>query len=247
MTATPGSTANPPDGGPAARVIRFSLAERSLHWVHTLGFFGLLVTGVALYLPSLTNAFGSRAAMKAAHLAIAGAWAVGLLVVVACADRGRLRRTQLELQSLGGADTAWLRRRPSAQGRFNAGQKLHTLVQVAFAVLFVLTGGLLLAGEAQNALRLAGTLLVHDGLTVLATVAVLGHLYLALVHPSTRPALMGAVTGAVSADWARRHHAGWKATTELAGRSSRPAVSALLVLAALATGVATVLLIRATG
>ena len=41
-------------------------------------------------------------------------------------------------------------------------------------------------------------------------VLLVGHLYLALIHPATRHALRGMTVGTVREDWARRHHAKWK-------------------------------------
>jgi cytochrome b subunit of formate dehydrogenase len=38
---------------------------------------------------------------------------------------------------------------------------------------------------------------------------VLGHLYLALIYPSTRHALRGMATGNVRRDWAWEHHRKW--------------------------------------
>jgi cytochrome b subunit of formate dehydrogenase len=38
---------------------------------------------------------------------------------------------------------------------------------------------------------------------------VIGHLFLALVWPTTRPALRGMVRGDVDAEWAREHHSKW--------------------------------------
>ena len=38
---------------------------------------------------------------------------------------------------------------------------------------------------------------------------VLGHLYLALIYPSTRHALRGMTTGSVRRDWAWQHHRKW--------------------------------------
>jgi formate dehydrogenase subunit gamma len=38
-----------------------------------------------------------------------------------------------------------------------------------------------------------------------------GHLYLALIHPTTRHSLHGMTHGDVRQDWAERHHARWVA------------------------------------
>jgi formate dehydrogenase subunit gamma len=38
----------------------------------------------------------------------------------------------------------------------------------------------------------------------------LGHLYLAVIHPTTRHALRGITVGTVSEEWATAHHSKWK-------------------------------------
>jgi cytochrome b subunit of formate dehydrogenase len=40
-------------------------------------------------------------------------------------------------------------------------------------------------------------------------VLLVGHLYLALIYPSTRHALRGMTTGSVRRDWAEQHHKKW--------------------------------------
>ena len=41
-------------------------------------------------------------------------------------------------------------------------------------------------------------------------VLLVGHLYLALIHPATRHSLRGITLGDVRVEWARRHHAKWR-------------------------------------
>ena len=43
----------------------------------------------------------------------------------------------------------------------------------------------------------------------LSVVIVVGHLYLSLIHPTTRHALRGMTLGTVREDWARTHHSKW--------------------------------------
>lgn len=74
-----------------------------------------------------------------------------------------------------------------------------------------MSGALLWLGERDTDLRFPGTIVLHDGAMFVAVALVLGHLYLALVHRSTRPALRGIVLGDVDAGWAARHHAKWAA------------------------------------
>lgn len=193
-------------------VQRFGGTERLLHWTHTLGFLAMLGTGLLLYLPGLTEVLGGRPAAKAAHLGASIGWMVAMAAIVLLGDRRRLRVTLSEIDHFDQDDREWLRRRGKGvpQGRFNAGQKLHTVVQAGFAVLFIGTGTLLWLAERVNGLRMPGTIVVHDASMYLAVALLLGHLWLALVWPPTRHAMRGIVRGTVRASWAAQHHAKWR-------------------------------------
>lgn len=230
-TATPGSAAaTAPEG---ELVARFGRTERTLHWVHALSFFGLTASGLILYLPGLSALVPDRPLVKAIHLAVAALWLTALAAIAVAGDRRQLRATRRELERFTDDDLRWLRAGKVPSGRFNAGQKVHATLQAAFAVLFTVSGVLLWLGERNTTFRLSGSLAVHDVTMFVALAMVAGHLFLALVWPSTRPALRGIVQGSVSARWARIHHAAWRALpvgAESAG-GKRPSAAALAVLA----------------
>ncbi|WP_249011816.1 cytochrome b/b6 domain-containing protein [Conexibacter sp. DBS9H8] len=229
---------------------RFTATERVLHWIHAAAFGVMLASGVTLYLPALAGVVGSREAVTSVHLFAVGGWIGALLGVCALGNRHALRKTLSELEWFDADDGRWLRRRSASQGRFNAGQKLHAIVQTAFAVLFFVSGTLLLLGEHDTALRLPGTIVLHDGLTVAATVLVAGHIYMALARRTTRPALRGMIFGTIDAAWARTHHSKWTPSRdeELARRGPLDRrMSALLLVLAIGVLVATVILVPATG
>jgi formate dehydrogenase subunit gamma len=191
-------------------VRRFSKTERTIHWVNALGFFFLLATGLILYLPRLSVAVGRRQFIQSIHFWGGIAWVGALIVVAVLGDRRGLLRTARELDVFAPEDVNWLRRRrPSEQARFNAGQKLNAALTAAFLVLFLVSGLLLWFGEQDTRFRFASTVLLHDGLLYVSLALLLGHLYLALIHPATRHALRGIVLGTVREDWARRHHGRW--------------------------------------
>src|SRR5256714_7680185 len=124
-------------------------------------------------------------------------------------DRRRLRETVRELDLFDEDDRLWLQRVPRPQGRFNAGQKLNAALTAAFALLFSVSGFLLWYGERNTRFRFASTILLHDGLMYVALVLLVGHLYLAVIHPATRHALRGMTVGSVDRHWAYRHHRKW--------------------------------------
>jgi formate dehydrogenase subunit gamma len=189
---------------------RFSKTELTLHWANALFFFLLLATGLILYLPSLSVAFGQRTLWQDVHFYSGIAWVSVLAVIVLFGDRRGILRTAREVDSFDRDDLRWLAgKKPAPQGRFNAGQKINTALTAAFTVLFLVTGLLLWFGERDTSWRFASTVVVHDGLMYVALVLLIGHLYLAVINPATRHALRGITTGSVSEKWAATHHSKW--------------------------------------
>jgi formate dehydrogenase subunit gamma len=192
-----------------AMVKRFGRTERLLHWTHAAGFLAMLATGLILYLPFLSEMVARRNLVKNIHLFSALGWAVAIGLILLLGDRLRLKANWREIETLDRDDRRWLRGKRAAQGRFNAGQKLNTMLTVAFALLFVVSGFFLWLGERDHRFIFDGTGTVHETLTLISIALLLGHLYLALIHPTTRHALRGMTTGEVREDWARRHHKKW--------------------------------------
>src|SRR6267142_2763417 len=187
---------------PGRRLPRFSRTERAVHWVHASAFFVLFGSGLCLYLPSLAQFVGRRPLLKDIHVYTALAWLAALALVILAGDRRRLLADAREIDLFDEDDLGWLRRRGNPQGRFNAGQKINTIVTAALAFLFTLTGFFLWYGERNHAFRLQNALVVHDWLMYISFFLVLGHLYLSLVNPSTRHSLSGITRGWVREDWA---------------------------------------------
>ena len=193
-------------------VRRFGPTERALHWVHAAGFLAMLGTGLLLYLPVLSEAIARRNLVKNLHLGAAILWAVAIALVLVLGDRRRLAADWRDIETLDADDRRWLRGKRAPQGRFNAGQKLNALLTAAFAVLFVVSGFFLWLGERDHRFLLDGTGTVHETLTLVSVALLVGHLYLAVLHPSTRHALRGITKGDVREDWAREHHPKWVET-----------------------------------
>jgi formate dehydrogenase subunit gamma len=215
------------------RVARFGATERNLHTIHALAFVVMFATGLVLYMPALAQLFSSRPVVKGIHLVAAVAWLTALALVALLGDRRALRRTRRELERFDADDVRWLRRRPAPQGRFNAGQKAHAIVQAALALLFTVSGALLWLGERNTDLRLPGTIALHDASMVVAGALVLGHVWIAM-SPGKLPSLEGILRGTVPADWAAEHHPKW--VPESAAPATRPgavrlAAAAIVVLA----------------
>jgi formate dehydrogenase subunit gamma len=201
----------------ATRIARFGRTERAAHWLLAATFFVMLGSGLALYLPSLSNIV-ARPTAKAWHLWSAAALGIGIVLLVALGNRRALARTARDLERLDGDDARWLGGGPRRfvtgepappQGRFNAGQKLNAAITLGLMVVMAVTGLLLWYGEQDTTYRYAGTVYVHDWGTFILMLLVAGHIYLAVLHPATRHALRGMTLGDVDRDWAEQHHEKW--------------------------------------
>jgi formate dehydrogenase subunit gamma len=193
----------------APLIRRFGPTERALHWVHAAGFLAMLATGLVLYLPVLSELVARRNLVKNVHLLAAVAWVLALAVVLVVGDRARVRADWREIESFDADDRRWLRGGRAPQGRFNAGQKVNTILTVSFAVLFVVSGSMLWLGERDHRFILDGTGTVHELVTLGSVGLLVGHLYLAVIHPTTRHALRGMTLGDVREDWAPAYHPKW--------------------------------------
>lgn len=202
------SVAGRPAAAPA-RIHRFTLTERLLHWTHASGFFVMLATGLILYLPSLSTWISRRNVVKNVHIWTAVAWAVAIACIFVLGNRRALLADWRDAETFDRDDRRWLTGRRARQGKFNAGQKLNVILTVAFALLFALSGFFLWLGERDHTFLFAGTGTLHEMLTFVSVAVLVGHLYLAVIHPSTRHALRGITTGDVDEEWAARHHAKW--------------------------------------
>ena len=222
----PAATGRPtaPPGGP--HVLRFGVTERTLHAIHGSAFAVMFATGLVLYVPAFAQIFSSRPLMKGIHLTAAVVWLTALALVAILGDRRALRRTRREIERLDADDLLWLRRRGGGvpQGRFNAGQKLHAVAQAALAVLLTVSGVLLWLGERNTALRLPGTIALHDVSMFVAGVLVTGHVWMAL-SPRGLPAIRGILRGSVPAAWAAEHHPKWLPDGAGPARPDRPGLA----------------------
>jgi formate dehydrogenase subunit gamma len=214
-------------------LVRFSVTERVLHWAFALTYLSLLASGLPIMFPGLRawiRGYSPVIGLRL-HVACGVLWIATTLAVVMAGNRARLVRTLRELTHLGRADAAWLRRFPrwlvaggaeraridAAVGRFNAGQKANLIFTLATSGLLLVSGvAVTPVGEDPLATYLTGpaSLAVwreaHRWLTLLVLVPIAGHVYLAAVHPPTRPALGGMLDGRVDERWAAEHHPRWR-------------------------------------
>ena len=203
------------------RIRRFTVAQRVLHLILAITFFGMLWTGLCLWSPALAEVM-NRPLAKQWHLWFAIALGVAFVGILILRPRD-VAAFAKEVDTVDRADREWLKgglRRivshegAPEQGWLNAGQKLNTAITIGLLIVLTFTGLLLWLGEQNTTFRFTGTVDVHDIATILIVVLVCGHLYLSLFNRATRASLSGMVDGTVDREWARANHGRWVAEVE---------------------------------
>lgn len=237
LSAAEPSASAPSDGDPTL-VRRFTGASRLLHWSLAAPFLLLLITGLTNFQPELKALRAGDVRLFAwLHVVLGFATLASVpLVYAPLLLRRELRHDLRELFDFRTRDYLWLqhlglravgaRSHPPAVGKFNAGQKLNAVAVVLSYAALLGTGAVLGVNYASKRFFTVGfvesTFPWHTAISFLVVPLVLGHLYLALLHPSTRESLRGVTRGVVRREWAAKHHDGWTPSDDAPDAPDRP-------------------------
>lgn len=203
------SSEHPTDGG--SWIPRFGRTERFAHWWTVAMVTLALLTGLGM-----GDESGSGP-MLVAHVGSVVLIGTGLVAAFVFGDRAALLSSSRRLFTPDRRDIAWLRehaRNPLAAssrhdwGLFNTGQKMLAWMLTASMAAVIGTGiqSWLAGGEGG----------LHGAAVVLCAALLGAHIFMAVINPSTRPALHGMVFGRVRRPWAAKHHAAWLAAIDQA-------------------------------
>lgn len=205
------------------RVRRYEPIERLAHWWVACCFVVTLLTGASVH----HHVAGVISSGLVWHLISAGALIAGLMLLLALPSRRSLWEGLSALLRLSAVDRKVLRsprsllyrtRSGSAPpwGKFNLGQKLTAYLLALLIVGLYATGiAAAVAGQRQGG--------PHGVFVVLTVIVLLGHVFLAVVNPATRPALSGMLTGWVDRSWTEQHHPTWLQELEARDAERQPA------------------------
>jgi formate dehydrogenase subunit gamma len=186
------------------RVHRFGLTERLLHWWIVAMFSAALLTGIAM------GDEAESGSLLKLHIGSVVLIAVGIVLALVFGNSMAVLRSARDLFVFDGTDVRFVTnvvRHPGQAGhvrwgKFNIGQKVLAWALVGAVAAIIVTGiNSWQAGEGASG--------PHAAAVVVALVLLGAHVFMALINPTTRPALPGMIFGHVRRTWAAKHHPAW--------------------------------------
>lgn len=204
------------------KVLRFSAGERLSHWVHAVSFFVLLFTGLGVLSSSfqpVMTIFGGIHVAQMIHRIVAVVFVVVVGLMFFIGNPRYHWRWLKFVFSFNKSDLQHVCAFPKeffgghgnypAQEKYNGGEKINSLITI-FGTFFISLSGVIMwfASSFPPAL-VRWAYPVHDLSMFMMTAAVIGHIYLGLLHPDSRASISGMLNGYVSTKFARAHHGDW--------------------------------------
>lgn len=209
------------------KILRFSTGERISHWVHAVSFFVLLFTGLGVlstvFHPAM-DIFGGIHVARVIHRvsAVFFVVVVGMLFFIGNPHyhwrwlkfvfnftKSDLKHVSAFPKEFFGGHGIY-----PEQDKFNGGEKINSLITIFGTVFITLSGIVMWFAPSFPAGLVRWAYPVHDLSMFLMTAAVIGHMYLGLLHPDSKAAMSGMMNGYVSTKFARAHHPQWHARLE---------------------------------
>lgn len=183
----------------------FPAGFRLVHFTTGVMFIVLLLTGFILYLGPVEAAIGNRALLESIHIyagiGVLAPYVLSLVVTAGESTTGGASATRILYRRLSrwtDADRRWLSSPKVGQneiGSFNGGQKLNANILLALLALMLLTGLIMGSYFSLGVSYRTGSTFVHDVVAFILLGLFLGHVTLALRHPSSMRAMFGRRSG----------------------------------------------------
>ena len=192
-------------------VERFSRFERFIHWLVTIPFIYLFLSGLGMYSPKfswLLPMLGGREFSAWLHKWAGVVFAVGVFLMFLKWAKDFV---------LSSDDIVWLKKvkyyitgeeekLPEA-GKYNAGQKIFGWLVLIGGLVFLLTGIAMWFPESFPLWLVRVSIFLHDLAFILVGAGFIVHVYMVLI--GVPGSLSGMITGKVNALWAMSHHPKW--------------------------------------
>jgi formate dehydrogenase subunit gamma len=200
-------------------VERFRKRTIWFHWIHTVAFLVLLVTGAILFFPGLGGAAAGGITRLIHRIAVV--FFVGAPVIYSVLNPRTALHFIKETLTWGKDDIDYMVAAPlyyfggpeenmPPQGHVNSGQKMWQFIVLVSGVLFFISGLIMLFfKDTAPAGLFQWSVIVHDVAFLLAFLMLLVHIYTGTIHPRMTESLRSMWDGKISVKYARNHYGKW--------------------------------------
>jgi formate dehydrogenase subunit gamma len=198
---------------------RFRKRTVWFHWIHTLSFVILIITGAILFVPGLGGvaAGGVTRLLHRIFIVIF----IGVPVIYAVFNPRITWHFIKETMTWGKDDIGWLMAAPTyyfggpeesmpPQGHVNSGQKMWQFIVLFTGALFLISGFIMLfLKDIVVPEVFQWAVIAHDVAFILAFLMLLVHIYTGSLHPRMTESFRSMFDGKISVDYARHHYGKW--------------------------------------
>ena len=198
---------------------RFRKRTIWLHWIHTLAFLVLVVTGAILLVPGLGGVAAGGVTRIIHRICIL--FFVGVPVLYALFNPRTAWHFIKETLTWGKEDLGWLMAAPGyyflsredkmpPQGHVNTGQKMWQFVVLLSGGVFLISGALMLFFKNMvSSAVFQWSVIAHDIAFILVFLMLLVHIYTGSLHPMMTESFKSMWSGKISPRYARNHYGKW--------------------------------------
>ena len=192
-------------------ILRYTMMERTVHWLAALTYMYLLATGLAFYTPYLywiAAVLGGGATSRFWHPWIGLVWVATQLWMMR-AWHGDMRITEVD-RAWGREMKHYMRNEDEALppiDRFNLGQKYFFWVMLCAALVLLVTGAAMWFPLSLPLAMRGVMVLIHVSAALVTIGAFIIHVYMGTAM--VRGGFNSIIRGEVSPAWARMHHRLW--------------------------------------
>jgi len=203
----------------ARTVERFKKRTIWFHWIHTIAFLLLIITGAVLFFPGIGSAAAGGATRIIHHIA-AVVFVGGAILYIPLNPRMALQFVKDTL-SWGKDDVGWLLAAPDyyfggpedkmpPQSHINTGQKMWQAVVLGTGIVFVVTGAIMwFARGSISEAAFQWCMIVHGIAFIVALAMLFVDIYLGALHPRMTESFRSMLSGKISPTYARHHYGKW--------------------------------------
>ncbi len=200
-------------------VERFKKRTIWFHWIHTVAFLVLLVTGAILFFPGIGGAAAGGITRSIHRVAVI--FFVGAPVIYSVINPRMALHFIKETLTWGKDDIGYLEAAPlyyfggpeenmPPQGQVNSGQKMWQFIVLTTGVLFFISGLIMWFFKDTVSVGLfQWSVIVHDVAFLLAFLMLLVHIYTGTIHPRMTESLHSMWDGKISVKYAKNHYGKW--------------------------------------